>query len=126
MKNQTIELLECPSSPNCVSTHTNQEKKLMDSITFKTTPQNVILIIKKTVLSQPRTELINEDNNILKFVFTSKWFRFKDDVLFFIDSELNQIHFKSSSRLGHRDFNANRNRMEHLAKLIIDDLKNEQ
>jgi uncharacterized protein (DUF1499 family) len=52
--------------------------------------------------------------------FTSRLFRFVDDVEFCIDDDLRIIHVRSSSRVGYFDFGVNRRRIERIrAKLAM-------
>jgi uncharacterized protein (DUF1499 family) len=46
--------------------------------------------------------------------FTSRFFRFVDDVEFCIDDDLRIIHVRSSSRVGYFDFGVNRRRIERI------------
>ena len=43
--------------------------------------------------------------------------RFKDDIEFLIDESAKLIHFRSQSRIGGYDWNANRNRMENIRSI---------
>jgi hypothetical protein len=52
--------------------------------------------------------------------FTSRFFRFVDDVEFCIDDDLRIIHVRSSSRVGYFDFGVNRRRVERIrAKFAV-------
>jgi len=42
-----------------------------------------------------------------------------DDVDFRFDDEARQIHFRSASRLGRRDFGVNRERMEEMRRRYL-------
>ena len=76
------QLKECPDSPNCVSTQTQQEGKKMDPIPFELDPKEVTKIIKDVVENFPRTELLSESSHYLHYTFKSKIFGFTDDVEF--------------------------------------------
>ena len=112
------QLKECPTSPNCVSTQTQQEDKKMDPIPFEQDPKEVMEIIKGIVESRPRTNLENESNNLLHYTFKSCLFGFIDDVEFLINAEQKLIHFRSASRTGYSDLGVNKNRMTELKKAI--------
>jgi uncharacterized protein (DUF1499 family) len=109
------ELKKCPSSPNCVSTMTTQEKKKMPPIPYKGEVKQVIQEIIKVVMARPRTKKVNEQGNYVAFTFKSKVFRFVDDVEFLIDTEASVVHFRSASRLGYSDGGVNRSRMQELS-----------
>jgi uncharacterized protein (DUF1499 family) len=50
-------------------------------------------------------------------VFTTRLFRFKDDVEFYIDADEGQVHFRSASRVGYSDMGANRKRYQAFKEL---------
>ena len=72
--------------------------------------------MRKAVESLPRTTVISAAPNYLYAEFRSKLLGYVDDVEFFYDGSAIQV--RSASRLGRRDFNANRNRVEQLRVLI--------
>lgn len=47
-------------------------------------------------------------------VFTSRLFRFKDDVVFVYDAAAGELHFRSASRVGKSDLGVNRKRVTAL------------
>jgi len=55
--------------------------------------------------------------NFLHVEFTSKIFRFVDDVEFYFNAP-GIIHFRSASRIGHSDMGVNRHRMEEIRHLF--------
>jgi uncharacterized protein (DUF1499 family) len=63
----------------------------------------------------PRTRIVREEADSLKAECRSAFFHFVDDVDFVFDDTAKRIHFRSSSRLGYRDFGVNRQRMEEIA-----------
>ena len=66
----------------------------------------------------PRTQLLTNTDKFLHVEFTSKVFRFVDDVEFYFD-ELGVIHFRSASRVGYSDMGVNKSRMEEIGRLFI-------
>ena len=118
------QLKECPDSPNCVSTQTQQGSKKMDPIPFELDPKEVTKIIKNVVEGFPRTELQSESTHYLHYTFKSRIFGFTDDVEFVIDPGKKLIHFRSASRTGYSDMGVNKERMTEIGKGIIDALKN--
>ena len=112
----THELDECPLSPNCVSTLTQQKSKLMAPLLVppSITTSACIEKIKQVVQQVPRTQLLKERENYLHFTFKSLIFRFVDDVEFLLDTNTRELHFRSASRVGHSDLGANKKRMQRL------------
>ena len=111
-------LAPCPSSPNCVSTHAQDEGHTIAPFRYRKSRAETKDALKDIVRSLPRTRLVEEDETYLHYEFTSLIIRFVDDVEFLFDDETKTIHFRSASRTGHSDFGVNRKRMEHLRSLI--------
>jgi uncharacterized protein (DUF1499 family) len=71
------------------------------------------------------SEIVEVTGHYVRAKFTSRFFRFVDDVEFCIDDDLKIIHVRSSSRVGYFDFGVNRRRIERIrakfAALTISD-----
>ena len=113
-------LAPCPDSPNCVSTQAPKEdnEHYIAPIPLENTPGNTMNRIVQEVTRLPRTRIVKKDDTYLHAEFSSRIFRFVDDVEFYLDTENNLIHFRSAARKGYGDFGANRERMEELSEAI--------
>jgi uncharacterized protein (DUF1499 family) len=113
-------LSPCPSSPNCVSTlaPSNDERHAIAPYRYRKPRAEAKEVLKATVANLPRTKLIEEGEDYLRYEFTSRLLRFVDDVEFVLDDESKTIHFRSASRVGYRDFGVNRDRMEEIRALV--------
>ena len=110
-------LAPAPSSPNCVlSTAEPTDPHHIDPIKFSSTPEEAWDKLQKVVEEFPRVQLITESPSYRHYVFTTGFFRFKDDVQFLLDSEQKLIHFRSASRTGYSDLGVNRRRMEKIRR----------
>ena len=108
-------LKPCPESPNCVSTRKDEDPEHhMEAISLKGNPEEAMDEIVKTVEQEPRAEITHQNAGYLRAEFTSRIFRFVDDVEFSIDEQESLIRFRSASRLGESDMGANRERMTEL------------
>ena len=109
-------LYPCPKRHYCVSTQSDKsdEVNYINPIKYSTSMEEAIIKIKNILNSFKRTKLLKEEGNYLHYLFTTALFRFKDDVEFLFDESEKIIHFRSQSRLGGYDWNANRNRMENI------------
>ncbi|MDQ6965890.1 MAG: DUF1499 domain-containing protein, partial [Mariprofundaceae bacterium] len=58
------------------------------------------------------------DDDYLHATFTSRLFRFVDDVELHRDAASGVVHIRSASRVGHSDFGVNRKRVEVIRKLL--------
>ena len=105
----------CRRTPNCVSSQgdPSDREHYIAPIAFR---GDAIEAVRKAVESLPRTTIISANSNYLYAEFRSKLLGYVDDVEFFYDGAAIQV--RSASRLGRRDFNVNRNRVEQLRAMI--------
>ena len=108
----------CPDKPNCVSSKSSINLHKIDPIIYQGTPQDAWQKILGIIKSMPRTQISADKSNFIHVEFTSKIFRFVDDVEFYFD-EPGTIHFRSASRIGHSDMGVNRQRMEEIRRSFI-------
>jgi uncharacterized protein (DUF1499 family) len=111
-------LAPCPSRPNCVSTKAPDADHAIAPYRYRKSRAEAKEALKDIVRSLPRTKLVEEEADYLRYEFTSLIIRFVDDVEFVFDDETKTVHFRSASRSGYGDFGVNRKRMEHLRSLI--------
>jgi uncharacterized protein (DUF1499 family) len=114
-------LVPCPQSPNCVSSQIIDKKKFIEPFYFIGSQQETqarLLLILKTL---QRTNIIDIQDNYVRVEFTSKIFKFIDDVEFYFPvtkSATTIIYFRSASRLGYSDLGANRKRIEQMRQKL--------
>ncbi|HTT10014.1 MAG TPA: DUF1499 domain-containing protein [Burkholderiaceae bacterium] len=68
--------------------------------------------LRSIVAALPRARIIEARADYLYAQFTSAGLRFVDDTEFWFSPAENTIHVRSASRLGRRDFQVNRKRVE--------------
>lgn len=106
-------LAVCPSSPNCVSSQSQDPQSKISPL-----PPVAISEIKKVIEAMDGTTIIEENSNYLYAEFKSKLMGYVDDVEFYLDQTENVMHVRSASRLGKSDLGVNRKRVEEIrAKL---------
>ncbi len=111
------QLTQCPTTPNCVNSQAKDKKHYIEPILTTGTPLEVRTHILKILNKTKSSKIIVTKNNYIRAEFTSKMFRFVDDVEFYFpDTKLKEmtIHIRSASRVGHSDLGANRKRIEHI------------
>jgi uncharacterized protein (DUF1499 family) len=103
-------LAPCKRSPNCVSSQADPRDKehYIAPISYAGTMQD----LRQAIAQLPLATIIEAGENYLYAEFRTPFLRFVDDVEFLKDGEV--LHVRSASRLGRRDFKANRNRVEQL------------
>ena len=108
----------CPDKPNCVSSKSSLSLHKIAPLTYKGNSKNAREKLLGIINSMPRTQISMDNKNFIHVEFTSKIFRFVDDVEFYFESS-GTIHFRSASRVGHSDMGVNRDRMEEIRRLFI-------
>ena len=68
--------------------------------------------LRTLVAAWPGARIVEERPDYLRAEFSTRWLRFVDDAEFWLDPAGRVIHVRSSSRLGRKDFGANRARIE--------------
>ena len=106
-------LSPCPSSPNCVSSQSNDESRKIDPIRFSSTTAEAVNRLKRVIQGMERTTVVRETLNYLHVEF-STFLGFVDDVEFYADESQKVIHLRSASRVGYWDLGVNRRRMESI------------
>jgi uncharacterized protein (DUF1499 family) len=111
-------LLPCPDSPNCVGSQDPEADHQIAPLAFTGPGPAALARLKSVVLAQPRTRITEEQAGYMRAEFTSRIFRFVDDVEFLLDEPAKVIHVRSASRVGKSDLGVNRKRVEHLREVF--------
>lgn len=107
-------LSPCPNSPNCVSSQSPDKSHYVEPLTYRGTLTQARKALVLVFGEWPNGEMVEVTDHYVHAKFTSRFFRFVDDVEFCIDDDLKMIHVRSSSRLGYFDFGVNRRRIERI------------
>ena len=108
-------LQPCPSTPNCVTTESNDTARAVAAVPFADSPDVAQARARKALLSEPRTQIVVERRGYLHAESRSRFFRFVDDVQIVVDSGSRLFRMRSASRVGHSDFGVNRKRLERIS-----------
>ena len=111
-------LAPCPSSPNCVSSYSQDAQHGIAALSYDSEPEMAIANLKQIIESMPRTNIVKEEENYLYAEFTSKIMGYVDDVEFYVDEDANAIQVRSASRLGESDLGVNRERVETIREKL--------
>ncbi|MBT7608824.1 MAG: DUF1499 domain-containing protein [Bacteriovoracaceae bacterium] len=112
------QLTACSEKPNCVSSTSARDDSGHYLAATKVT-SNPISIIREKAKSA-NLVIIDFRPNYLRFTITSPIFKFVDDIEFFYDSSLQELHYRSGSRVGYSDMGKNRSRLtEFLSSLKL-------
>jgi len=107
-------LREIPEKPNCVSTQTSQEDKLVAPMAFKDSLDATKEAFKQALESYGDIEIIEEEGNYLYAVATTGLMKYHDDIEVYFDEDNQVIQFRSASRAGYSDMGLNKERYEQI------------
>lgn len=110
-------LRPCPESPNCVSSESDVASSRVEPLSFQGAPEKAWGDLKETI-REMGGKVQEEHDGYLWTTFTSKLFRFVDDVEFRMVPTDRMIHVRSASRKGYSDLGVNRRRVEKLRALF--------
>ena len=110
-------LRACPKSPNCVSSESDNASSRVEPLTFQGPPEKAWGNLKETI-REMGGKIEEEHDGYLWATFTSRLFRFVDDVELRMVSSDSMIHVRSGSRVGYSDLGVNRRRVEKLRTLF--------
>jgi uncharacterized protein (DUF1499 family) len=119
-----LHLPPCPTSPNCVSTQTDPADAghRIEPLRWPEgwTVEAVLDAFAEVLANEPRSALVMRDGPRLEATFTSRVFRFVDDLVVVADAETRTLHLRSAARLGYGDFGVNRRRADRLLDALAD------
>ena len=116
--NRSGELLACPETPNCVSSFATDEQHQIAPLSYSGDSGVALETLVAIIGSLERTEVVTQGENYIYAEFTSKMWKFVDDVEFVVDGEKSVINVRSASRLGKSDMGVNRARIEEIRSLF--------
>ena len=72
--------------------------------------------LREVLAGWPGARIIENSPEYISVQFETRWLRFVDDAEFVLDPAAHVIHVRSASRIGRRDFGANRTRIEAIRR----------
>ncbi|APW42528.1 DUF1499 domain-containing protein [Rhodoferax saidenbachensis] len=114
--------LKPPSqTPNSVSSqanlypdHPQKDYALIAPFQFSGDGEKAMARIAEILKRTDRTVVVTQEPGYLYAQCTTKLLKFTDDIEFWLDKSAGVIHVRSASRLGQKDFNVNRERVESI------------
>ena len=107
----------CSWKPNCVNSTADAKvdaAHFVDPLSFEGDAATAWKKLVTLVKGAPGAKVMREDDGYLYAEFSSRVMGFTDDVEFALDATGRQIHARSASRMGVRDFGVNRARIEDI------------
>ena len=113
-------LASCGRRLNCVSSQADpgDAQRYVAPIPFKGDAQAALSAARKAVEGMRRATVVRQEGNYLHAEFRSRLLGFVDDLELMFDERGGVLHVRSASRLGRRDFNVNRERVEALRERL--------
>ena len=111
-------LTACPAKSNCVSSDDAEVSHRVPAYQLAMPAAPAWKLVRTSVTSLPRTQIISETDDYLHAECTSALFGFVDDLELHLRAAQNLVAVRSASRLGHSDFGVNRRRVENLRLLL--------
>lgn len=110
----------CPAAANCVCSHDAEAPSGIAPLRCPgpTSGTEELARLREIVRAQPRTRLLDERSDYLRFEVTTALLRFRDDLEFLADDGGKVIHVRSASRIGRSDLGTNRRRVERIRALF--------
>lgn len=110
------EFYPCPTSPNCVSSMAPEnDSHFIKPILYTDITKDMAHKKIMTILNNLKNvTVIRSSDEYIHVEIRSSFFKFVDDIEFYLPKNKNIIHIRSLSRTGHSDFGVNRKRMEKI------------
>jgi uncharacterized protein (DUF1499 family) len=106
-------LKPCPNTPNCVSSESDEDRSKVAPLPFAGDPEKAWQKLRESILEMGG-HIQKDEEGYLWATYTSRVFRFVDDVELQMDKAGGVVHVRSASRVGHSDLGVNRKRVEKL------------
>jgi len=119
-------LRPCPDSPNCVCSESyggQQEQHAIAPLPLAGRQAALGWAALRQAIAQAGGTIVSDHGGYLHATFTSRLFRFVDDVEARLDEEHGVIQLRSASRVGRSDLGVNRQRIEAIRTLWSKQLK---
>ena len=119
-------LAPCPATPNCVSSQSTDDEHRVEPFSISGADENIDRSQRAkeqftrlaAVIGEFRgVKIVRQTDDYLHAEFTSRLFRFVDDLEVYLVPAAGVIHCRSASRVGKSDLGANRQRIEAIRKV---------
>ncbi len=114
----TGRLAPCPERPNCVSSLAEDKSHQIAPLAMPGAAEEALQRVTETIEAMPRARIVTSGDGYLHAEFTSRLFRFVDDLELLYDDSVHGFQVRSASRTGYSDLGANRKRVEALRAAV--------
>ena len=114
-------LAACPDTPNCVcSEQPAASAHFIEPLPMTGANKTRTISALTAAVDALGGQVTSLEDDYLSVTFTSRLFRFVDDVEFRIDAASELVHVRSASRVGRSDLGVNRKRVESIREFLLD------
>lgn len=110
-------LRPCPDTPNCVSSESDVAAARIAPLQYQGSAANAWADLRAAIIAAGGS-IVEERPDLIWATFTSRIFRFVDDVECRLAADAGVIHLRSASRAGRSDLGVNRERAARLRELF--------
>ncbi|MEZ7196639.1 DUF1499 domain-containing protein [Pseudodesulfovibrio karagichevae] len=111
-------LMDCPDADNCVSSEAGNPDRRVAPLAASGPVDEAMARLAEVVGSMEGGKVAEVRGNYLHAVFTSRLWRFRDDLECLYDRGTGRVEVRSASRVGYSDFGVNRKRVERLREML--------
>ncbi len=113
-------LQPCPNKPNCVNSETTESNDHQIQ-PFSATNGDIdaLWAALTEAVKAGGGNIMEQTDDYLAAQYRSRWFGFVDDLELRRDNQSNIVHVRSASRVGRKDFDANKMRVEQLRAELV-------
>lgn len=111
-------LLECPQSPNCVSSDSLDPDHRIEAFSLAAGAPSQWQAVQAAVSAMPRARITDAHADYIRLEFTSAILGFVDDVELHWRPAQGKMAVRSASRVGYSDLGVNRRRVEQMRALL--------
>jgi uncharacterized protein (DUF1499 family) len=113
-------LMGCPGPDNCVSSEAEAPDRRVAPLAASGPVDEVMARLAAVIGTMEGAKVAEVRGNYLRAVFTSRLWRFRDDLECLYDPRAGRIEVRSASRVGYSDFGVNRKRVKRLRERLAD------
>lgn len=113
-------LAACPQSPNCVSSQGQDSGHQVPPIPYQGSRADALARLAQALEAQPRTRIVEQQDDYLHAEARSFLFGFVDDLEFYLPAGEHQIEVRSAARSGYYDFGVNRRRLDRIRQAFAE------
>lgn len=107
-----------PNRANTVSSQSLESERRVAPFSIPQGLDDARAVIGEAAMKLPRTKLVSESDNYLRYECATAVMRFVDDLELYFNEQEKLVHIRSGSRVGYWDMGVNRKRVEELRSLL--------